>query len=211
MTHGHRSVSNPWWRHQMEIFSALLAICAGNSPVTGEFHTQRLVTRSFDVFFDLRPNKRLSKHSWGWWFETPSHPLWRHRNFYIHPWEVLIGIFLGILRTIKYRNTLYAMSLNIYFWSTNWLNASSWRWVIAQQYMHDANVVMLSGAVEARCRRVIFAREFTLSPKEWFIQCTSIGRNWFYDNPWLFYLFHISSSITWSKEYKTLPEQHFYY
>ena len=23
----------PWWRHQMEIFSALLAICAGNSPV----------------------------------------------------------------------------------------------------------------------------------------------------------------------------------
>ena len=156
MTHGHRSVSNPWWRHQMEISSALLAICAGNSPVPGEFHTQRLVTRSFDVFFDLRPNKRLSKHSWGWWFETPSHPLWRHRNFYIHPWEVLIGIFLGIPRTIKYRNTLYAMSWNIYFWSTNWLNASSWRWVIAQQNMHDANVVMLSGAVEARWRRVIF-------------------------------------------------------
>ena len=40
----------------MEIFSALLAICAGNSPVTGEFPTQRPVTRSFDVFFDLRPN-----------------------------------------------------------------------------------------------------------------------------------------------------------
>ena len=41
--------------------SALLAICAGNSPVPGEFPTQRPVTRSFDVFFDLRPNKRLSK------------------------------------------------------------------------------------------------------------------------------------------------------
>ena len=66
------------WRHQMEIFSALLTICAGNSPVTGEFPTQRPVTRSFDVFFDLRPNKRLSKQSWGWWFETC--PLWRHRN-----------------------------------------------------------------------------------------------------------------------------------
>ena len=38
------------------------------------------VTRSFDVYFDLRPNKRLSKHSWGWWFETLSSPLWRHRN-----------------------------------------------------------------------------------------------------------------------------------
>ena len=43
-----------WWRHQMETFSALLALCAGNSPVTGEFPAQRPVTRSFDVFFDLR-------------------------------------------------------------------------------------------------------------------------------------------------------------
>ena len=69
-----------WWRHQMETFSALLAICAGNSSVPGEFHAQRPVTRSFDVFFDLRLNKRLSKQSWGWWFETLSRPLWRHRN-----------------------------------------------------------------------------------------------------------------------------------
>ena len=65
-----------WWRYQMETFSALLALCAGNSPVTGEFPAQRPVTRSFNVFFDLRLNKRLSKQSWGWWFETPSRPLW---------------------------------------------------------------------------------------------------------------------------------------
>ena len=38
----------------MEAFSLLLAFCAGNSPVTGEFPTQRPVTQSFDVFFDLR-------------------------------------------------------------------------------------------------------------------------------------------------------------
>ena len=69
-----------WWRHQMETFSALLALCAGNSLVTGEFPTQRPVTRSFDVFFYLRLNKRLSKQSWGWGFETPSRPLWRHCN-----------------------------------------------------------------------------------------------------------------------------------
>ena len=69
-----------WWRHQMETFSALLAICAGNSPVTGEFTAQRPVTRSFDVFFDLRLYRRLSKQSRGWRFETPSHPLWRHCN-----------------------------------------------------------------------------------------------------------------------------------
>ena len=61
------SLTNPsaWWCHQMETFSALLAICAGNSPVPGEFPTQRPVTRSFDVYFDLRLNKWLSKQSWG--------------------------------------------------------------------------------------------------------------------------------------------------
>ena len=66
-----------WWRHQMETFSALLAICAGNSPVSGEVPAQRPVTRSFDIFFDLRLNKRFSKQSWGWWFETLSWTLWR--------------------------------------------------------------------------------------------------------------------------------------
>ena len=70
----------PWWRHQMETFSALLAICAGNSPAAGEFPAQRPVTRSFDVFFDLCLNKRLRKQWWGWWFETLSRPLWRHYN-----------------------------------------------------------------------------------------------------------------------------------
>ena len=69
-----------WWRRQMETFSALLAICAGNSPVPGEFPAHRPVTRSFDVFFDLRLNKRWSKQSWGWWFETLSCSLWRHCN-----------------------------------------------------------------------------------------------------------------------------------
>ena len=64
----------------METFSASLAICTGNSPVLGEFPSQRPVTRIFDVFFDLRLNKRLSKQWWDWWFETLSRPLWRHRN-----------------------------------------------------------------------------------------------------------------------------------
>ena len=61
---------SPWalWRHQMETISALLAICAGNSPVPGEFPAQMPVTRGFDVCFDLRPNKRLSKQCKGWWF-----------------------------------------------------------------------------------------------------------------------------------------------
>ena len=69
-----------WWRHQMKKFSALLAICAGNSSVPGEFPAQRPVTGSFNVFFDLRLNKQLSKQSWGWWFEMLPRPLWGHCN-----------------------------------------------------------------------------------------------------------------------------------
>ena len=74
-----------WWRHQMEPFSALLAMCAWNSPVTCEFPTQRLGTQNFEVLFDLRLNKQLSKQSWDWWFETPSCSLWRHRNDFEEP------------------------------------------------------------------------------------------------------------------------------
>ena len=64
------------WKH----FPRNWPFYAGNSPVPGEFPTQRPVTRSFDVYFDLRPNKRLSKQSSGWRFESQSRPLWRHRN-----------------------------------------------------------------------------------------------------------------------------------
>ena len=59
----------------MEAFSALLALCAGNLSVTGEFPAQRPVTRSFDVFFDLHPNTRLSKSS-------EAGDLTRHRAHY---------------------------------------------------------------------------------------------------------------------------------
>ena len=53
------------------IFRVTGPLC-GEFTGPGEFPTQRPVTRSFDVFFHLRLNKRLSKHSWGWWFETLS-------------------------------------------------------------------------------------------------------------------------------------------
>ena len=64
----------------METFSALLALCAGKSHVNGEFPSQRPVTRSFDVSLIFGLNKRLSKPSWSWWFETPSRLLWSHCN-----------------------------------------------------------------------------------------------------------------------------------
>ena len=94
-----------WWRHQIETFSALQALCAGNSPVPA----QSPVTRSFDVFFDMRLNKRLSKQPWGWWFETPSWSLWRQCNSHhaqgwslpgLHDWVwwIPFPLWLGVQR-----------------------------------------------------------------------------------------------------------------
>ena len=54
------------------------ALCERNSSVTGEFPSQRPARRSFDVFFDLHLNQRLSKESRRRWFETPYRSSWRH-------------------------------------------------------------------------------------------------------------------------------------
>ena len=67
------------------LYSIMMTSSNGNifrvtGPLRGEFTAQRPMTRCFDVSSDLRLNKRLSKQSWGWWFDTPSGPLWRHRN-----------------------------------------------------------------------------------------------------------------------------------
>ena len=64
----------------METFSTLLALREGNPPVIGGFPSQRPMVRSFDVSFDLRLNKRLSKQSRRWWFQTPWSSLWRDCN-----------------------------------------------------------------------------------------------------------------------------------
>ena len=63
------------------IFRVTDPLC-GEFTGQGEFPKQRPVTRSFDVYFDLRLNKMLSKQQWDWWFETPSLSLWR--NCYGH-------------------------------------------------------------------------------------------------------------------------------
>ena len=81
------------------IFRVTGPLC-GEFTGPGEFTAQRPVTRSFDVSFDLRLNKRLSKQPWGWWFETPAWSLWRHRND-IHGWHRLVTLLL-------YLNSIYA-------------------------------------------------------------------------------------------------------
>ena len=94
-----------WWRHQMETISALLAIYAGNSPVPSEFTAKRPVTWSFDVFFDLRLNKRLSKQSWARWFETLMRPLWRHRNGFGFDRLELVWFESDVLHLLQCRRT----------------------------------------------------------------------------------------------------------
>ena len=77
----------------------MMTSSTGNSfRVTGHLCAQRPVTRGFDVFFDLRPDKQLSKQSSGWWFETPSHSLWRHHN---EDYMCLCSGSVNILRSVE--------------------------------------------------------------------------------------------------------------
>ena len=123
-----------WWRHQMETFSALLAICTGNSPVTCEFPAQRPVTRSFDVLFDLSLNKRLNKQSWGWWFETPLTPLWRHCNVLSDKLgECHVSWMKGVVETLMSNNQRSFLSLILNCWAL-WTTFS-----LDPQYNYAAN------------------------------------------------------------------------
>ena len=98
------------WRHQMETFSALLFLCTENSRVTGEFPSERPVTRSFDAFFDLRLNKELSTQWRSRWLETPVHSLWPHSNGFMAKNEQLFQSVLCDIR-VRYAN-----------WTHEWLN-----------------------------------------------------------------------------------------
>ena len=140
----------------MITFSALLAFCAGNSPVTGEFPAQRPVMQSFDVFFDLRMSKRLSKHSWGWWFETPSSPLWRHFSDISHapklagndvttrkPFTLLWNFVMGIHRPSSHKGLLIRnVGVDLYFLLA-WTRFEQINQETGNLRRHDANATSL--------------------------------------------------------------------
>ena len=94
----------------METFSALLAFCAGDSPVTGEFPEQRPVTRGFDVFFYLCLNKRLSKQSW-----DQTGDLRYHRAHYDVIAMILILMMVYVISNVGYWivSQLYLYCLNV--------------------------------------------------------------------------------------------------
>ena len=134
--HLYECFHNTWWCHQMETFSALLALCAGNSPVTGELIAQRPVTRSSHVFFDLRLFKRLNKQSRGWWFETQSRSLWRHFNEYlVSITKVTTIIKINYMMSLSWKSKdmvteIKILSIKLYIDSvtstiTDWTNRTS--------------------------------------------------------------------------------------
>ena len=135
-------INNTWWRHQMETFSALLATCAGNSPVPDEFSTQRPVTRSFDVFFDLRLNKRLSKQWRGWWFETLSCPLWRHRDDFLSNGDIW-GRFNVLTTTTG--NPTHAATNN---WIVSFVNVK-FKWFRRRPPLNNMYLESYSGVLRA--------------------------------------------------------------
>ena len=93
-----------------------------------EFPTQRPVTRSFDVFFDLRLKKRLSKQPWGWWFEMRSWSLWRQCNgvqisqsiWFNTPWGFCLEIITNSVSKQYHRvmnaSFKYAVCFNCLIW-----------------------------------------------------------------------------------------------
>ena len=131
-------IYTPWWRAEMEAFSALLAPCAWNSSVIGEVPAQRPVMRYFDIFFDLHLNKRLSEQCWCWWFEMPSCSLWLHCNAItrwqcpassnsyvrkrqsetmpIHKPRILASLLVGIASALSHHESYFPFSVQIVIW-----------------------------------------------------------------------------------------------
>ena len=112
------TLSAPFWRHQMETFSVLLALCEGNPPFTCGIPSQRPVAGSFGVFFficariiggkdirdagDLRRNCNVADCE----IDSPTwstHPAARPLTYGdMHSWKY------GVSMAIKRPRTIYA-------------------------------------------------------------------------------------------------------
>ena len=160
----------------METFSALLALCVGDSLVTSEFPAQRPVTWSFDVFLDLCLNKQLSKLSKHRWFETLSCSLWRHRNEYVytislttkHSTELFQTLSMHSLSqhscTTKHSLMIPTSSNNCHFIQYNMLRFNSLRpsdtykmdhtvnWIISYYFRYSLVVCSVPNHYLNKCR-----------------------------------------------------------
>ena len=133
------------------IFRVTGPLC-GEFTGPGEFPAQRPVTRSFDVFFDLRPNKRLSKQPWGWWFETPSWSLWRQCNVYLNSatgdvWQVTglsIVLTITLWEAIKAHWYQVIIELNVTLFK-QWNHLSNFEFTWKMPLQRDWLITMLNG------------------------------------------------------------------
>ena len=147
----------------METFSALLAFCAGNSPVIGEFPAQRPVTQSLDVYFDLRLNTLLSKQWWGWWFETPSCPLWRYivitHVFLIYCILLVWAPFYQSL--VGERQLFFHLSgINRLITISSWVQIAFWS-VVSIIYIYYYNLI--AGKINFTTIGIFFSQSLLLS------------------------------------------------
>ena len=155
----------------METYSALLALCEGNSSVTGEFPSQKPLTRCFDVFFHLRLNKQLSKPSRRWWIETLSRSLRRHCNDHLPVLIALLIYHKGLelameLILIKNRQVWHkiTVTLPISTWVAR-LNRLSWCcqcsndaiWINVQKLKQEAGITMVEHALEKRWPKMFYS------------------------------------------------------
>ena len=169
----------------METFSALLSLFAGNSPVSGEFPAQRPVMWSFDVSFDLRLIKRLSKHSQGWWFEMLSRPFWRHckDSSFTNRWVSSMG---NIFRndTLLHLLIKWNCSSNIYSfqsWIVCQLRTAALGLMIASMENIFRNYTLLHLFIGYTTAQVIsgyFHHEYSVNLKPLSQQCYIIMIHW---------------------------------
>ena len=132
----HCSMMTSWNGNIFPVTGHLCGEFTGEFPRTDEYPTQRPVTLSFDVFFDLHLNKRLSKQSWGWWFDMQSCPLWRRRNAFtsvlfvdvISSWYLWVALHYIVRRVVQKQKQTYRWICNhmgtnqITRWTKWWQN-----------------------------------------------------------------------------------------
>ena len=134
-----RETNRPWWRHQMETFSALLALCAGNSPVPGEFPTLRPVTPRFDVFF---------------W-----RPLWRHCNAIVDSLNCKSGDLEGNLcRICTNIHAFMLLEFFAHFIPTDHVVPSQWKCMCLCPWKSYADSSQRKGACRVSLQKTTFRK-----------------------------------------------------
>ena len=117
-----QTLSLTWWRHQMETFSALLALCAG---IYRSIPSKRPVTRSFDALFAFAP--------WinGWINNREAGGFRRHRAHYdVSVMTAPLPLFLASL--VRWRRWLLWCYLGLLSTSTE---CPLWTiWTILNKY-----------------------------------------------------------------------------